>query len=265
MMNAIAFAAAFLLTPADTVTADDLARAYADVIEVARYGNSPRSPMRVLLIHEDSLPADHLLRGFLRDNGGLFSYLVTNGTAFDQAELLDGDGTVEEKERRFHAALLADTAFRGAADALAGAYLAREGHVIVGRGAAAQRTIDVEELQAIAVRFFYPDEIAPGGQLGGHICVGRNGLADHPRRDLVLEAIAFSALMDELRRDSRELRALFRGALTAAESLQLSADDETALARAQGVVWHALRDDPLIRSLLVAFVREREAWLPVSL
>ena len=263
MLTTLAAAAALAIA-ADTVGPDDLARAYVEVVQVAPRGNSSRSPVLARVVDTGSLPVDHLLRPFLEDNGALFAYLVENAKAFDAADILEGDGTVEQKARRFHDALVADTTFRAIADPVVAAFLASEGHDVADAVATGRRDVSMERLQSVAVRFFYPDTMAPGGQFGGHICVGKNGNADARDRDLLLEAIAYSALMRDLMRDPRELSTRFRNALASAESLRLSTDPAIALARAQGVVWHYLQDDAFIRSLLDEYVRER-SWLPVAI
>lgn len=263
-MITLTLAAALAVLPGDTVRPADIARAYEDVVDVVKQGPAPSSPITVRVRSIDALPADHLLRGFLEENGALFAYLVLNATGFEQRELLGGPEPIEEQRARFRAALIGDSTFRSATDPLVASYLASRGHVVLGI-VPEVRSVTIDDIQTIAVRFFYPDTMAPGGQFGGHICVGKNGLADHPNRDPLVEALAYGALMGQLRRDPSALSAAFRRALLDAQTLNLSADSETALARAQGVVWHELRDDALLRSILTDFIRARDTWLPLQL
>lgn len=264
MMYGLLFVLGSVIAP-DTVGPDDLARAYVDVVEVAKYGTASSSPILARVIDETTLPAEHLLRGFLEESGVIFAYLLENARDFDAAAILEGDASIDDKARRYHAALVVDSTFRAVVDPVVAAFLAAEGHVVADAITVAPREVSIDELQSVAVRFFYPDTMTPGGQFGGHICVGKNGFGDHAQRDYLLEAIAYGALMGDLRRGSHELSTRFRNGLLAAQSLDLVSEPETALARAQGVVWHALQDDPYVRALLEAYVLERQAWLPVTL
>jgi hypothetical protein len=83
-----------------------------------------------------------------------------------------------------------------------------------------------------------------------------NGLSDaRLPRDAFLEAFVYSTILGEIHREGSPLHARIRSALGLAESLDLSVDDETAVARAQGVAWATLRESPELRASLI---REHE-------
>ncbi len=63
-------------------------------------------------------------------------------------------------------------------------------------------TVDTDRLLSTASKFFYLSLITPGGRLGGHICVGRNGLDDNDFPDMAepfIRAFAYEAILRHLR------------------------------------------------------------------
>ncbi len=128
------------------------------------------------------------------------------------------------------------------------------------------RSVTENELQRLAVRFFYPDAVTEDGKLAGHICVGINGLRDVDwDRDILVEALVYAAIFRALREEKYGLEKEFRAALEAAQNLALSVDEETRITRAQGVVWAVLARSDNIKKLLRESYELREAYVPFQI
>ncbi|MCG8459546.1 MAG: hypothetical protein MI919_24975 [Holophagales bacterium] len=121
------------------------------------------------------------------------------------------------------------------------------------------------ELLRIAVRLVYPDKILGDGTFQVHICTAFHGLEDLEARDPYLEALAYSALVREIRRQPSPLLRRVSAAAKQAEDLRLTGDESVVLSRAQGVVWGALLGSSELRA---ALRREHERvghLLPISI
>lgn len=67
-------------------------------------------------------------------------------------------------------------------------------------------SISWNEVNKIAVRFFYPSRINPDGSIMTHVCVGINGMKDlEGNRKPFVEALAYAALNRELRNKKSKL------------------------------------------------------------
>lgn len=256
-------AALLLVQPADTIGAEDIQEAYAEVIDVVRQGAGEEAFVAVVVRRWSAVPEENPLRGFLRDNPYMLTYLLHNALGFDAEAVLSSGQPPESADNAFFRALRADSQFNRLTVGLVASYLRHRGAIVRGGPSLPTRTRSLGQIQTLAVRFFYPDGVDQTGRLTGHICAGINGVEDFPDRDTVVEAIVYAAIFERLRQQPDSVLAEFGSAMREAERLELSADPSIRVRRAQGVVWQVMANSAYLRELLAHYVARRE-WLPID-
>jgi len=195
------------------------------------------------------LPDDHLLADLLREGEYLVRYLLQNDGI--TPEQLATAAQAADVPAAYFELLRSDEVFNTAFLEVVDRFLRREGGGIRGYSSVPVRSFSEAEVLNTAVRFVYPDAIVDG-QIRAHICSGINGLSDtRLPRDSFLEGLVYSTILGEIHREDSALHERIRSALGLAKSLDLSVDEKTAVARAQGVVWATLRESPELRASLV--------------
>ena len=249
----------------DSVTVEQVMAAYEETFEVVVHPMGGDTLFAVLVPRE--LEGDNPLAGFERDNGFFLTYLIGHATSFNRVEIFEAEVPIEERKRSFYEALRSDRRFNEVLFTALGRYLASQGRVLVGWDLTdGVRSVTANELQRLAVRFFYPDAVAADGKLTGHICVGINGLGDLDwERDILVEAFVYATIFRALREEKYGLDEEFRSALETAQDLALSVDEETRIIRAQGVVWAVLASSSNIRRMLRESYELREAYAPLRI
>lgn len=125
-----------------------------------------------------------------------------------------------------------------------------------------KRAIAMDTIVKRAVRFFYPDILDATG-IHTHVCTQLNAIRELPERDPALEAMAFSAIMTDLQRDSSVIEHDFSAAIARMKELDApGAADSVRLRRAQGVMWGLMSESTELRTLLAAEARRESAILP---
>lgn len=208
-------------------------------------------------------PPDHPLAALAADHRVYLGYLLDFGASIPAEELERRMDRPEELTAYFVEALRRDPVFNSAVlPTLARALAARGAERV---SIPPRRTVSLERAINIAVRFFYPDRASDDG-MTGHICSGINGLADAPwERDPALEALVFSAIRRDLATEARPIQQEFVEALKSALELDLSADLETRVTRAQGAVWALLARSQHLRALVLAEYERMADLLPFEL
>ena len=250
------------MAPTDSVTVEQVMAAYEETFKVLVHPMGDDTLFAVVVPRE--LEGDNPLAGFERDNGYFLTYLIGHATSFNKAELFEAEFPIEERKRSFYEALRSDQRFSEGLLTAFGRYLASNGGVLVGWDhTVSARSITENELQRLAVRFFYPDAVTEDGKLAGHICVGINGLEDlGGDRDILVEAFVYATIFRALREEEYGLEEEFRTALEAAQNLALSVDEETRITRAQGAVWAVLARSDNIRKMLRESYELRKGYAP---
>lgn len=255
----------FSMAPSDSVTVAQVIAAYEETFEILVHPMGDDTLFAVLVPR--ALEGDNPLAGFESDNGYVLTYLIQNAISFNKAELFEAEVPIEERKGSFYRALRSDQRFNEALFTAFGRYLASQGGALVGWDhTVGVRSVTWNELQRLAVRFFYPDTVTEDGKLAGHICVGINGLEDLDwDRDVLVEAFVYATIFRALREENYGLQEEFREALEAAQDLALSRDEETRITRAQGVVWALLARSDSIREMLRDSYELREAYMPFQI
>ncbi len=253
------------LGPGDSVTVAQVMAAYEETFQVLVYPMGDDTLFTVVVPPE--LDGDNPLAGFQDDDGFFLTYLVGHALSFNREEIFEVEAPVEERKRLFYEALGNDHQFAEALLTSFGRYLESQGGVLVGWDQAGEvRRVTEDELQRLAVRFFFPDAVTEEGKLTGHICVGINGLEDFDwERDVLIEAFVYATIFRALRDGRYGLEAEFRRALDAAQGLGLSVDEGTMITRAQGAVWAVLARSDNIRNMLRDSYELRKAYVPFQI
>lgn len=267
-------AAAFALpiitaSPTDSIDARRIIDAYASIVHIKAVHVPEHDSLLFLQI--DSPPPGNLLSGFYRKHGRWFDYLVTNGRGFkfpalDSATPAGGSLDAARLESEFRRRLAADSQFNALVIPAIATYFRRSGlPVRTFLLIVARRRVPVDTAVKVATRFFYPDILTPTGILT-HVCTMINAVRELPRRDPALEALVFSALMNDVTSENSRIEPDFGPARHLMNELDSpGATKEVRLSRAQGMMWAAMARSTRLRNLLIAeATREREI-LPFEL
>lgn len=264
-MNVLAVAAALLLPgmSADTLTATQIKAQYEQLFGVIRLEAEGSS---FLAFHFPPLAADHPFSGLMQDNMYVFLYLLENAADVPREALMQSAADSVQLEQEFLAHLRRDEGFNRYVLPILGAYLRTQGHVVhelpptPGSG-----TTDWSHLMNVAARFFYPSAVRPDGGFEGHICVGVNGFKDFEgERDLLVEAFAYAAIFQDLHESRYNVGQEFSAVLRSLRSLNLSADPERKLLRAQGITWARMTENEVLRTLLADAYEAKQHFLPFT-
>jgi hypothetical protein len=253
----------------DSVTAADIHAGYAAIVRVEAV--APPDGDTILVLQTGAPPEGHLLASFYEAYLGWFVYLVHHARGFelpgldypDTAQARPGRDAAALLQQQFVARLVADSQFNAIALPAIAAHLSRSGARV---DTALLRmhldTISSDQAMTVAVRFFYPDMIVDG-RIYTHVCTELNAVRELPSRNLALEAMAFSTIMDQLRlgQDSR-INADVSSAIRLMGRLDSSGPDEVRLNRAQGVMWGSLYQSTSLRDVLLAEAQRMQGVLP---
>lgn len=214
------------------------------------------------------LPSDHPLSDFVKENHWFIHYLQMNGTEIDPRSLSALKDEPQKLAAYYHSSLREDAEFNSLLVPVARRFLAQKGIDLFGYAAPPRERITFKELINVAVRFFYPHAVTEDGKLRGHICVGINGLRDFEgERNLHVEAFCYESIFLELGSKEQKygLKEKFMSLLLQARLLKLSANADTRVARAQGVVWAILAQDPDLTQLLTEAYERKKDYLPFEI
>lgn len=228
-----------------------------------------------LALHVVAPAPDHLLASFFVDHQLWFTYLVQNGRSF-QLPGLDGPPTAGAPKpgRQRAAALQADFVRRLEADsqfnslvvpAVVGHLRAAGVPVDVALQGPASTRISLDTAMRSAVRFFYPD-IVIDDRIATHICTVFNAVRELPTRNLALEALAFSAINQDINRgDSSVIEKDFGPARKLMSALDAPGPKDRRLQRAQGAMWASMATSKQLRAVILAEARKEADVLPFEL
>jgi hypothetical protein len=223
----------------------------------------PKADHGSVYVELAELPEQHPLAGLLDEGEHVVRYLLQNGSI--TPEQREAAAQAPDVAAAYFELLRQDEAFNAAFLEVVDRFLRREGGGIRDYSRVPVRHFSERDVLNTAVRFVYPSGIVDG-QLRAYICTGINGLSDaRLPRDAFLEALVYSTILGEMHREESPLQARIRSALGLAKSLDLSVDEKTAVARAQGAVWATLRESPELRA---SVMREHErvgGLLPLDL
>lgn len=266
MLTAILLVLGVTIAPPDSLSARDITASYAAVFQLHRVP-TPRGDTLLAVSVVPPAPS-HLLARFIRDNERWLFYLLQHGRSFELEAVASGAGDSATLHARFAARLVADSAFNGIVLPAAAAYLRRDGHRVLGvRSPLEKQVIPMEHAMRIAVRFFYPDIITPE-QILTHVCTVINAVKElGPARNLAFEALAFSAIMRQVRRgDSSLLESDFGPARDLMNRLDSrGTPDAVRLNRAQGVMWGLMSQSRRLREVISLEYASKADYLPFIL
>lgn len=260
--------------PPDSVTAQDIQKAYAATIQLQAIAVPGYDTL--IALHVKAPPPAGLLAGFFRDHERWFGYLVRNGRSFQLPglDLPQPPGfrtrgyadAASRLQQEFIRRLTTDAQFNALVLPAIAASLRQSGlRVSSAISPPSREAIPLDSAMKTAVRFFYPNILTPNGILT-HVCTELNAVRELPSRNLPLEALAFSAIMSDVMRDSSYIEPDFGPARRLMNELDTKgAPDSVRLNRAQGVMWASMARSSRLRSLLQTEAKREQTILPFQL
>lgn len=122
-----------------------------------------------------------------------------------------------------------------------------------------KRSVTMEDLMRIAVRYFYPHFVKD--ELHMHICVGINGLKDYPGAiDLKVKEFCIKSIHNAMRAGKTDIHKQAYALVQEAQAVKLSKYRETEIHRIQGAVWVQMMQNQELRRLLRdAYAAQKES------
>jgi|GEM_PF-4432147 len=122
-----------------------------------------------------------------------------------------------------------------------------------------KRSVTMEEMMRIAVRYFYPHFVKD--ELHMHICVGINGMNDYPGAiDNTVKAFCIQSIHNAMRAGETDVHKQAYALVRDAHSVKLSKDLETEIHRIQGAVWVQMMQNKELRRLLrAAYAKQKDS------
>lgn len=259
----------------DSITAAQIRAAYEALVRIEAVA-PPGAPDTMMVLEVVAPPAGHLLASFFQDHELWLSYLIRNGRGFQLPGLDDaapgvatatpGHQPLSALKADFLRRLAADSLFNALAIPAIAEHLRRGGErVAAGLVMHARTTIPLDTAMRVVVRFFYPDLLMQD-RIATHVCTVLNAVRDLPSRNVGLEALAFSAIMGDIRRgDSSYIEQDFGPARRLMNALDAPGPTEIRLHRAQGVMWGLMSGSVRLRQVLLAEAKRQSDVLPFEL
>lgn len=263
MLNILAAFGVALVAPADTFSLEMLKAEYPRIFVLQHVREAGRDLYSVEIA---GLPPEHPLAEFVATYPQFLSYLAYHGTRPSFEELFTRRASPAERRTAYYRALTSDVQFNSILVPVMARYLLARGGVLIGWPLAGERTqVPLPALVRVAVRFFYPEAVTPTGFRSG-IGVGIKGLRDFPGdRDVGLEAFAFQAILRDLEKPRHDVRVDYDEARRLMAELELSAEPDTRLKRAQGVMWGLMSRSERLRRVLLDEYARAATYAPFTL
>lgn len=126
-------------------------------------------------------------------------------------------------------------------------------------------TVSMDQLLNIAVKFFYVSKYEDG-ELKSYFCGGTNALRKTEKsRKPHLEAFCFSSIYANYSNEQYNMRLEFDQAIEEALTLNLGLDNNERLLRLQGAVFILMRNNKILKSLLLEEYTKKKNFLPFVL
>jgi len=128
-----------------------------------------------------------------------------------------------------------------------------------------KKVVSMHDLKVIAVRNVFPLRLTPEGKIGTLICASAMGFKDFANRDVPVEAFAFQAIFNEIKKKESFVLAKVHEYAELARSLKLSTSPEDLVKRAQGAFWVLLYQNADFEKLLSDAYQEKAKILPFEI
>ncbi|NVK27421.1 MAG: hypothetical protein HWE14_05220 [Flavobacteriia bacterium] len=130
-------------------------------------------------------------------------------------------------------------------------------------GESGKDTVTTRDVMNLAVKYFSIIGLTPEGYYRGKVCAGWTEIpVTESKRDLLLEAFAFSAVFEHSMPSEFDVIEEFKTGLRKLYQLELGTDPEEKLMRARGALYMAMLDSEVLLELLQSEYEERKETLP---
>jgi len=243
---------------AEEYTIQDVHDAYSRIftIEVEEYDGGVGYSQKI-----NKLDKDDWMAGLVNENRIFFDFLLVNMHDSHNDSLISYYKK-GEIGKRYETVIGRDTAFDKLLLTMVDNYLGSRGDKIADFKGIKSYKIDMDEVVAKAVRFFFLIKKGDPEEVYRTICIGNHGLWElGDRRDYAVEAFCYAALRNDL---SKWMRRLGKAHETAAK-LTCCDDKETDFNRCQGAIWMQMAHDPELREALAEEYEGTRHFLPFEI
>jgi hypothetical protein len=230
----------------------DLINHYGEIFRAEYYAEGD---YKTVFTFVDSLRKDDCLAGLVNPNVMLIDYFLKHYANIDREALLAFAADPIKLQKRFIKDLQTNAAFNGLMQTFAARYLEP--------AIAPKDSLKMDNVLNIAVKFFNIQKITPEGYYAIKVCVGINGIkTTEAVRNPQLEAFCFAAILKHYESSQFDLKAAFTAAAKELYKVNMGIDEKERQLRAQGAMYFLMRENPVLRKVLLYEYGLRERYLP---
>ncbi len=231
----------------------NLSELYPNIFKISKQIYEGEEYLNVFVISK--LDTNTKFGKFINENYLYTDYLYKTFSDYSNYEKLKAINDSNELRNVFLTDLLQDTLFNAMMDK----FLAR----ICNKPDFIPDTITINELMNIAVKFFYLPKISEQGNYHIQICVGINGIKNTlKKRRPQVEAFCFSSIFTHGNSGDFNIQKEFRSTVGKLYKLSLGNNLEERLLRAQGAVYMMMRDNDVLKNMLLSEYKKNMNYLP---
>ncbi len=230
----------------------DLIDHYGDIFRAEYYADGD---FKTVLTFVDSLPENNCLAPLINPNVTHVNYFLTHYGNIDRETLLQLAGDSTKLQKQFIKDLKANAVFNGLMQTFAARYL--------DPAIAPKDSLKMDKVLNIAVKFFNIQKITPEGYYAIKVCVGINGIkSTEAVRNPQLEAFCFAAILKHYERSQFDLKEAFTAAAKELYKVNMGIDEKERQLRAQGAMYFLMRENPVLREVLLYEYGLKAGYLP---
>ena len=230
----------------------DLIDHYGDIFRAEYYADGD---YKAVSTFTDSLPEDHCLAPLINPNVTYVNYFLTHYGNIDQEALMQLADDSVKLQKHFIKDLKANAEFNGLMQTFAARYF--------DPAIAPKDSLKMDKVLNIAVKFFNIHKITPEGNYAIKVCVGISGIkTTEAVRNPQLEAFCFAAIFKHYQSSQFDLKAAFTKAAKELYKVNMGIDEKERQLRAQGAMYFLMRENPVLREVLLYEYGLKAGYLP---
>ncbi len=211
--------------------------------------------LETVLTFVDSVPEKTCLAAWINPNVMYADYFLKHYAVIDKDALLAFANDSTKLELEFIKGLQKNKAFNELMQTFCARFLDPE--------VAPRDTFTMDKVLNIAVKFFNIQKITPEGYYAIKVCVGINGIKNtETDRKPQLEAFCFSSVFKHYESSQFNLKAAFTNAAKELYKINLGIDEKERQLRAQGGLYFLMRNNAVLRQVLLYEYDLGKAYLP---
>ncbi len=194
----------------------------------------------------------------VNNNGQYIDYLLTNFSDNSVYEKLMKINDSIELQNEFIKSLERDSTFNNVMNKLTRKTTNKSMYI--------PDTVSIDELLDIAVKFFSIIKITDEGYYVGKVCVGINGLKQTEKvRKPQVEAFSFATIFNNYQGEQFNMYNEFVKGIKELYKINLGMENKDKLLRAQGAMYMFMRNNEILKKLLLFEYENKKKYLPFVL